>query len=90
MASNDNGSLVQEFEESFQKCLTSLTEEDDLFNRDPDDINGDIDEKITQFTDVARQLETFFLQKRFMIYNHKPEMILKEDTGELKVELVNC
>merc|ERR1711862_343566 len=22
-----------------------------------------------------------------MIYNHKPEMILKEDTGELKVEL---
>ena len=87
MASNDNGNLVQEFEESFQKCLTSLTEEDDLFNRDPDDINNDIDEKITQFTDVARQLETFFLQKRFMIYNHKPEMILKEDTGELKVEL---
>merc|ERR1712227_412380 len=38
-------------------------------------------------TDVARQLETFFLQKRFMIYNHKPEMILKEDTGEIKVEL---
>ena len=88
MASNDNGNLVQEFEESFQKCLTSLTEEDDLFNRDPDDINKDIDEKISQFTDVARQLETFFLQKRFMIYNHKPEMILKEDTGELKVELV--
>ena len=87
MASNDNGNLVQEFEESFQKCLTSLTEEDDLFNRDPDDINKDIDEKISQFTDVARQLETFFLQKRFMIYNHKPEMILKEDTGELKVEL---
>ena len=41
-----------------------------------------------QFTDVARQLETFFLQKRFTIYNHKPEMILKEDTGELKAELV--
>ena len=90
MASNDNGSLVQEFEESFQKCLTALTEEDDLYNRDPEDINKDIDEKISQFTDVARQLETFFLQKRFMIYNHKPEMILKEDTGELKVELVTC
>ena len=38
--------------------------------------------------DIARQLETFFLQKRFLIYNHKPEMILKEDTGELKAELV--
>ena len=35
-----------------------------------------------------RKLETYFLQKRFTIYNHKPEMILKEDTGELKQELV--
>ena len=63
--------MVQELEESFQKCLTALTEEDDLYSRDPDDINKDIEEKMSQFTDVARQLETFFLQKRFMIYNHK-------------------
>ena len=35
-----------------------------------------------------RKLETYFLQKRFTIYNHKPEMILKEDTGELRQELV--
>ena len=106
MASNDNSNLVQELEESFKKCLTALTEEDDLYSRDPEDVNKDIDEKISQvlgqyfynfllltrtffqFTDVARQLETFFLQKRFTIYNHKPEMILKEDTGELKAELV--
>ena len=81
--------MVQELEESFQKCLTALTEEDDLYSKDPDDINKDIEEKMSQFTDVARQLETFFLQKRFMIYNHKPEMILKEDTGELKLELVS-
>ena len=105
MASSDNSNLVQELEESFKKCLTALTEEDDLYSRDPEDVNKDIDEKISQvgqiflrfptvytnifqFTDVARQLETFFLQKRFTIYNHKPEMILKEDTGELKAELV--
>ena len=25
-----------------------------------------------------RNLETFFLSKRFLIYNHKPEYILKE------------
>ena len=85
----DNSNLVQEFEESFQKCLTALTEEDDLYSKDPEDVNKDIEEKMSQFTDVARQLETFLLQKRFMIYNHKPEMILKEDTSDLKIELVS-
>ncbi len=29
------------------------------------------------FIPFFRNLETFFLQKRFLIYNHKPEMILK-------------
>ena len=87
MSSNDSN-LVQEFEESFQNCLTSLTEEDDLYSKDPEDVGKNIDEKISQFTDIARQLETYFLQKRFMVYNHKPEMILKEDSEVLKQELV--
>ena len=34
MANGDNSNLVQEFEEAFQKCLTSLTEEDDLYHKD--------------------------------------------------------
>ena len=86
MAANEN--LVKEFEESFQKCLTSLTEEDDLYSREPETTDRDIEEKLTQFTDVARKLETYFLQKRFTIYNHKPEMVLQGDSGELKQELV--
>ena len=48
MASSDNSNLVQELEESFKKCLTALTEEDDLYSRDPEDVNKDIDEKISQ------------------------------------------
>ena len=36
MASSENSNLVQEFEEAFQKCLTSLTEEDDLYHKDPE------------------------------------------------------
>ena len=52
MAANEN--LVKEFEESFQKCLTSLTEEDDLYSREPETTDRDIEEKLTQFTDVAR------------------------------------
>lgn len=85
---NENGNLVKEFEESFQKCLTSLTEEDDLYSREPESADRDIEEKLTQFTDVARKLETYFLQKRFTIYNHKPEMVLQGDSGELKQELI--
>ena len=88
MASGENGNLVQEFEEAFQKSVSALTEEDDLNEKDQESVQKNIEEKVSQFTDLARQLETFFLQKRFMIYNHKPEMILKEDTGELKSELV--
>jgi len=88
MASGDNGNLVQEFEEAFQRSVSALTEEDDLNEKDQESVHKNIEEKVSHFTDLARQLETFFLQKRFMIYNHKPEMILKEDTAELKSELV--
>merc|ERR1719397_343470 len=88
MASSENGNLVQEFEEAFQMSLSALTEEDDLCTKDSETVHQDIEDKISKFTELARHLETFFLQKRFLIYNHKPEMILKEDTQELKAELV--
>ena len=41
---------------------------------------------MSQFTDVARQLETFFLQKRFMIYNHKTagEVIMTSGTENIR------
>lgn len=84
----DNGNLVQDFEEAFQKCISALTEEDDLNERDAESEGKNIEQKITHFTDLARNLETFFLSKRFLIYNHKPEYILKEDTLELRSELV--
>ena len=81
-----------------QKCISALTEEDDLNERDADSEGKNIEQKITHFTDLARwnslllkyhvlyikvsfklrNLETFFLSKRFLIYNHKPEYILKE------------
>ena len=54
--------------------------------RGGDETADKIDEMIYLFS--VRKLETYFLQKRFTIYNHKPEMILKEDTEELKLELV--
>lgn len=40
-----------------------------------------------RFTDLARQLEMFFLQKRFLLHAHKPELILKDDCTDLRAEL---
>lgn len=40
-----------------------------------------------RFIDLARQMEAFFLQKRFLLSALKPEMVVKEDISELKIEL---
>ena len=40
-----------------------------------------------KFMDLARQLETYFNQKRQLIHAHKPELILKEDSLELRQEI---
>ena len=43
---------------------------------------------MTRFMALARNLETFFLQKRLLIYSHRPECILREESTELRQELV--
>jgi hypothetical protein len=53
----------------------------------PDTIKSEIDTKITKFTDLARQMETFFLQKQFLLYAHKPELHLKDESTELRQEI---
>ncbi len=62
MAGSDGGAnnLVQDFEESFQRCIAALTEEDDLMDRQPDHIQKQVEENVARFTDLARNLETFF------------------------------
>ena len=52
MASSENSNLVQEFEEAFQKCLTSLTEEDDLYHKD---------------SEVRRSTSTFLVKNNYSL-----------------------
>lgn len=40
-----------------------------------------------KFIDLARQMETFFLQKRFLLSASKPELLLKEENVDLKHEI---
>lgn len=54
---------------------------------DKDEINVDVDHTILKFIDLARQLEAFFLQKRFLLSALKPESVVKEDINDLRAEL---
>ncbi|XP_018328389.1 mediator of RNA polymerase II transcription subunit 28 [Agrilus planipennis] len=84
---NGSGNLVDEFEEAFQHCLNVLTKEEAIGSTDKDDIRTEVEQTTLRFIDLARQMEAFFLQKRFLLSALKPEMVVKEDINELRLEL---
>lgn len=64
-------------------CLQSIMqvlakEEENFNNLEKDETRMDIEQASLKFLDIARQLESFFLQKRFVLSALKPELILKE------------
>ncbi|XP_011140830.1 mediator of RNA polymerase II transcription subunit 28 isoform X2 [Harpegnathos saltator] len=94
---NGNGNLVDEFEEAFQQCLSILTKDEGLSNNgigisngvavDKDEARTEVEQVTLRFIDLARQMEAFFLQKRFLLSALKPELVVKEDINDLKLEL---
>lgn len=53
-----------------------------------DEARVEVEQVTLRFIDLARQVEAFFLQKRFLLSALKPELVVKEDVTDLKVELV--
>lgn len=43
-----------------------------------DEIKAEVDHSILRFLDLARQMEAFFLQKRFLLSALKPELVVRE------------
>ncbi|EZA52695.1 Mediator of RNA polymerase II transcription subunit [Ooceraea biroi] len=93
---NSNGNLVDEFEEAFQQCLGVLTKDEGLatsgsgisgLTMDKDEGRVEMEQATMRFIDLARQMEAFFLQKRFLPSALKPELVVKEEINELKLEL---
>ena len=75
-----------------QQCLHILTKEEGLGNSsglsvDKEEAKGDMEQVTLRFVDLARQMEAFFLQKRFLLSALKPELVVKEDIIDLKGEL---
>jgi mediator of RNA polymerase II transcription subunit 28 len=92
--SNSNGkgkpteNPVERFEQAFQACFVGITKEDKLTHLDGDEIKNDADETINALMDSARAMEGYFLKKRLHIATHRPELILKDECGDLRLELV--
>lgn len=96
-STNGNGNLVDEFEEAFQQCLNILTKDEGSNNSgigisggltvDKEEARCEVEQVILRFIDLARQMEAFFLQKRFLLSALKPELVVKEDITDLKLEL---
>ena len=64
----ENSNLLAEFEEAFKETMSTLTQEDTMFDRSPETLQHELENKVLRFTEIARQLETFFSQKRYVIY----------------------
>lgn len=52
-----------------------------------DEIKLEVEQTTMKFIDLARQMETFFLQKRFLLSSSKPELLLKEENVDLRHEI---
>lgn len=61
-----------------QTCLSVLTKEEALSAMERDEIRVEVDHSVLRFLDLARQMEAFFLQKRFLLSALKPELVVKE------------
>lgn len=47
----------------------------------------EVDQTTLKFIDLARQMEAFFIQKRFLLSALKPELVLKEENLDLRFEI---
>lgn len=81
-----------------QQCLSILTAKDEgLVNNgigvsggltvDKEEARSEVEQVTLRFIDLARQMEAFFLQKRFLLSALKPELVVKEDINDLRLEL---
>ena len=65
-----------------------VTKEDTLSNLDHDELRVDTEHAIQDLMEQAHMMEGYFLKKRLHIAHLKPELVLKDDTSELRLELM--
>lgn len=86
-SSNTNAHLIDDFEEAFQNCVLALTKPEGNSGSTREEIDFEAQKTINRFMDVARQMEAFFLQKRFQVSTLKPDQLLKDENQDLRIEI---
>lgn len=86
-SANVNGNLMDEFEEAFQNCLLSLTKLEANTGTNKEEVELEVQKTTNRFIDVARQMEAFFLQKRFLVSTLKPDQLIKDENQDLRIEI---
>lgn len=64
-----------------------MTKQEASAGVDKDEISLEVDQTTLKFIDLARQMEAFFIQKRFLLSALKPELVLKEENSDLRNEI---
>ncbi|KAK0070451.1 mediator of RNA polymerase II transcription subunit 28 [Biomphalaria pfeifferi] len=78
--------LVDDFEAAFQNCVSLLTSQENFNVQDSEETKMSVENSLQRFLESARQMETFFLNKRLILSVARPEHVLNEDILELKAE----
>lgn len=80
-------SVVDEFENSFQCCITALTSPTTNFTHDSEEVKTSADQTVQRFLESAKAMECFFLQKRLYLSVHRPEQLIREEIDEIRGEI---
>lgn len=86
-SNNVNAHLIDDFEEAFQNCVLALTKPEGSTGPNKEEIEFEAQKTINRFIDVARQMEAFFLQKRFQVSTLKPDQLIKDENQDLRIEI---
>lgn len=71
----------------WQACVHALTKQEASTGIDKNEIGLEVEQTTSKFIDLARQMESFFIQKRFLLSALKPELMLKEENLDLRYEI---
>lgn len=64
-----------------------MTKQEAATGVEKDEIGMEVDLTTMKFIDLARQMEAFFIQKRFLLSAFKPQVVLKEENVDLRWEI---
>lgn len=67
--------------------MHALTKQESNSGIEKSEVNLEVDQTILKFIDLARQMESFFLQKRLLLMGVKPEFLLREENTDLNIEI---